>query len=158
MAVRYSDQGIEELIRERKPLPKDYLSLIQFKPKLGHRECDLDVKGDNGSDFRLILRQSKSNPLNFSVILGIIPVNTNQLFRLRRYNGKHGQHTNTIEKERFYDFHIHMATERYQEEPGQKEDSYAKITNRFADLHTALQCMLEDCNFDVPEDSQTSFL
>jgi hypothetical protein len=157
VAVRYSDQEIEELIRERKPLPQDCLSLIQFKPKLGHKEYDLNVRGDNGSDFRLILRQSRSNRLNFSVILGIIPVNTNQLFRLRRYNGKHSQHTNRIEKNKFYDFHIHLATERYQQ-IGVKEDEYAEPTDRFADFHTALQCMLDDCNFDVPEDPQLSFL
>ena len=157
MAVRYSDQEIAELIRERKPLPQDYRSLIQFKPKLGHKEYELAVEGDNGSDFRLILRQSNANPLDFSIILGILPVDTNQLFRLRRYNGKHSQHTNRIEKNTFYDFHIHVATERYQQ-IGVAEDEYAEPTDRFADLHTALQCMVNDCNFDVPEDPQLSFL
>ena len=96
--------------------------------------------------------------MNFSVILGVLPVDTNQLFRLRRYNGKTHEHKNKIEGEKFYDFHIHMATERYQRESGQAEDSYAKTTDRFADLHTALQCMQADCNFDVPKDPQTSFL
>jgi len=157
VAVMYSDQEIAELIRERKPLPQDYRSLIQFKPKLGHKECDLAIKGDNGGDFRLILRQSNVNPLNFSVILGVLPLNTNRLFRLRRYNGKHSQHTNSIEKDRFYDFHIHVATERYQQ-IGVAEDKYAEPTDRFADLHSALQCMLDDCNFDVPEDPQLYFL
>jgi len=157
VAVRYSDWEIEELIKERKPLPEDYPKCIQFKPKLGHEEYELAVKGENDNDFRLILRQSESNPLNFSVILGILPANTNKLFRLRRYNGRSHEHSNKIEKETFYDFHIHMATERYQEF-GQREDSYAEVTDRFADFHSALQCMLSDCNFDVPEDLQTSFL
>lgn len=157
MAVRYSDQEIQKLIAERKPLPQNYRSLIQLKPKLGHKEYKLDVKGNDGSDFRLTFRQSISNSLDFSVILGYYPMGTNQLFRLRRYNGKSHEHKNKIEKEKFYDFHIHMATERYQE-LGRREDSYAKPTDRFADLYIALQCMLDDCGFDVLEDLQTSFL
>jgi hypothetical protein len=156
--IRYSDQEIAELIKERKPLPEDYLDCIKFKTELGHKEYKLTVRGDNGNDFRMILRQSDKNALDFSVILGILPVDTNQLFRLRRYNGKSHEHTNKIEGERFYDFHIHTATERYQEEPGKDEESYAETTDRFADFHSAFQCMLDDCNFNVPEDLQTSFL
>ncbi|MDZ7814842.1 MAG: DUF1828 domain-containing protein [Planctomycetota bacterium] len=34
---------------------------------------------------------------------------------MRRYNGKSHQHTNKIEGNTFFDFHIHQATERYQE-------------------------------------------
>ncbi len=155
MAARYSDQEIEELVRERKPLPRDYPSCIRFRPKLGHKEYDLTVKGDAGNEFRLIVRQSNSNFLDFSIILAYCPADTNQLFRLRRYNGKSHEHTNRIEKESFYDFHIHMATERYQE-LGMREDSYAEATDRFASLDTALQCMLDDCSFDIPEDPQTA--
>ncbi len=151
MAVRYSDQEIEELIRERKPLPQNYLSCIQLKPKAGHKESELAVEGDDGNIFRLIFRQSNSNPLDFSVILGILPTNTNQLFRLRRYNGRSHEHTNSIEKQKFYDFHIHIATERYQD-AGAQEEEYAEPKNRFADLHSALQCMVDDCGFDAPED------
>lgn len=57
MAVRYSDQEIEELISERKPLPQNYPSCIQFKPKAGHKEYKLAVEGDDGNDFRLSLLQ-----------------------------------------------------------------------------------------------------
>jgi hypothetical protein len=156
MAVTHSDREIEELVKERKPLLEDYLQHIRFKTKLGHKEYDLSVKGVNGNDFRLILRQSNCNPLDFSVILAHCPENTNKLFRLRRYNGRSHEHTNTIEKERFYDFHIHMATERYQD-AGAPEDKYAEPTNCFSDLHGALQCMVNDCGFDVPEDSRASF-
>jgi hypothetical protein len=27
------------------------------------------------------------------------------------------------------------------------EDAYAEPTDRFADIHSAVQCMLEDCRF-----------
>ena len=61
MAIRYSDQEIGELIRERKLLPRNYSTSIRFKTKQGHKEYDLDIKGDDGNDFRLIIRQSSSN-------------------------------------------------------------------------------------------------
>ena len=51
---------------------------------------------------------------------------SNRVFRLRRYNGKSHEHTNPIEKEIFYDFHIHTATERYQVLENKKEDTYAE--------------------------------
>jgi hypothetical protein len=103
--------------------------------------------------YRLILRQSNFNTLDFSVILTVCPPDLNQLFRLRRYNGKSHEHTNQIEENTFYDFHIHHATERYQEN-GSREDAFAEITDRYADFHTALRCMLKDCGFEMSQDAQ----
>ena len=88
MADILSDHDIELLLKEVKPLPENYRSKIQIRPKRGHKERELDVQGVNESDFRLILRQSLINPIDFSVILAYRPPNSNQLFRLRRYNGK----------------------------------------------------------------------
>lgn len=154
MAVRLNQIEIEKLLTERKPLPDDYRSRIQTKAKRGHKERDLDVKGANGSEFFLILRQSMFNPLDFSIILAYKVPKTNQLFRLRRYNGKSHEHTNILEKQKFYDFHIHMAIGHYQDESGFREDSYAEQTNRFADFHGAIECMLEDCGFEMPQSPQ----
>jgi hypothetical protein len=53
----------------------------------------------------------------------------------------------------FYSFHIHQATERYQE-AGWYEETYAEPTDRFADLHGAIKCMLKDCGFILPEGEQ----
>ena len=53
----------------------------------------------------------------------------------------------------FYDYHIHTATERYQE-LGMREDSYAEPSDRFSDLNTAINCMLKECGFEVPHDPQ----
>jgi len=72
---------------------------------------------------------------------------------LQRYNGKSHEHTNPIEGETFYDFHIHQATEKYQE-MGAREDTFAKPTDRFADFQQAITCMLIDCGFEKPLDSQ----
>ena len=153
MAAKYSESDIETFLQERKPLPKDFRSKIRLRDKRGHKEQELDIQGAGGNQFRLILRQSKFNALDFSIVLAYCPPGSNQLFRLRRYNGKSHEHTNTIESDRFYNYHIHTATERYQE-IGMREDTYAKPSDRFSDFNTAINCMISDCGFDVPEDPQ----
>jgi hypothetical protein len=153
MSAKYSDIEIARMIEERKTLPDNYRSRIQLRNKRGHKEGDLDVKSENGTHYRIILNQSDFNTMKFSVILAVHPENSSQMFRLRRYNGKHGEHTNPIEGNKFYDFHIHQATERYQKSGG-REDTYAEPTDRYVDLHTALHCMLEDCGFEAPQDAQ----
>jgi len=153
MVARYSDAEIKSMIKERKPLPEKYHSKVQLRNKHGHKERELDITGINGTQYRLILRQSNFNPLDFSIILVVNQPDSNQLFRLRRYNGKSHEHTNKIEGNTFYDFHIHHATECYQD-TGYREDAFAEATNRYADFHEALLCMLEDCGFEAPHDSE----
>ena len=107
MAVNLTDGEIAVLISEAKPLLEDYQQRIQTRPKRGHRERELDVDGVNGNSFRLIPRQSLFNPLDFSVILAWLPPQSATPFRLCRYNGKSHEHTNTLESQKFYDFHVH---------------------------------------------------
>jgi hypothetical protein len=153
MAAKYTDAEIKSLIKEKKPLSRDFRSSIRLRDKRGHKEQELDVQGVNGNKFRLILRQSNFNALDFSIILAYCPEGSNQLFRLRRYNGKSHEHTNTIESDKFYNHHIHTATERYQE-LGTREDGYAEPSDRFSDLNAAVNCMIGDCGFEVPQDPQ----
>jgi len=153
MSVSISDSEIQDLLQQRKVLPDDWLQRLHLKPKHGHKERELDLVGEAGSRFRLILRESSVNPMDFSVILAYLPSNSNQLLRLRRYNGKAHEHTNIIEGQTFYDFHIHKATERYQA-LGVREDSYAEPTTRFASRHDAVNCMFEDCGFVLPPNHQ----
>jgi len=153
MPAKYSDIEIARMIQERKPLPNKYFSRVILRNKRGHKERELDITGDKGRQYRLILRQSSFNMLDFSIILAVNPVDSNQLFRLRRYNGKSHEHTNQIEGNTFYGFHIHVATERYQE-MGAREDAFAEVTDRYADFNTALHCMFEDCGFVPPPGSQ----
>ena len=150
MPTRLTDTQIAELIREKKTLPPDYEKKLVVKEKHGHRERDLTVLGDKGSTFRIILRESNFNPLDFSAILAYIPPDSNIPFRLRRYNGKSHEHTNKIEKESFYGFHVHKATERYQQIGEEKEDGYAEATVRYGSLNTALSCLLSECGFVLP--------
>lgn len=145
-----SDLQIESLLSEPKHLPADYLNRLQLRLKRGHRERELDINGEAGSRFKIVVRESELNRLDFSVILGYFVPMTNRLFRLRRYNGRHGDHTNRIERERFADFHVHTATERYQD-IGAKEESFARPTDRYATVGEALQCMIRDCAFVVDQ-------
>lgn len=157
MAVQLTDSEIANFLSERKPLPSDYQSRLQLRAKTGHKERELDITGASGSEFQIIVRQSVVNPLDFSVIIGYSIPTSSVLFRLRRYNGRSHEHTNRIEGITFYDFHIHTATERYQE-AGYAEEHYAETTNRYADLSGAIQCVLQDCAFELPPGTQGSLL
>jgi hypothetical protein len=154
MAVILTDSEIALLIAEAKPLPDDYRQRVQTRPKRGHRERELEVSGANGGTFRLILRESSFNPLDFSVILAWLPPQSTSPFRLCRYNGKSHEHSNTLESQRFYDFHVHRATERYQQS-GLREDSFAEPTTRYQDLAGATQCLIKDCGFQFPANHQS---
>ena len=111
------------------------------------------MTGDTGSEFRLILRQSRVNQFDFSIILAVRVPQSTQLFRLRRCNGRSHEHTNHIEGVTFHDFHIHFATERYQA-LGAREDAYAEPTDRYGDFHGALHCLIADANLAVPPEPQ----
>ncbi|MDD5260312.1 MAG: hypothetical protein PHD76_00535 [Methylacidiphilales bacterium] len=157
MPVQFTDSEIQALLLEGKPLPADYALRVVTKAKRGHRERELAVEGEAGSDFVLKLRQSSINPLDFSVILCVVPKGKNEEFRLRRHNGKSHEHTNKLERVKMYDYHIHMATERYQR-TGWEEDSYAEPTNRYQDFQGALQSMLQDANFILPANAQIELI
>lgn len=145
----FTEVEIDRLINERKLLPRSFAEMIRLKPKPGHQEYDLDITGGQGSEFRLILRKNVVNSFDFSVILAHRIQKSNQLFRLRRYNGKSHEHTNHLERETFYGFHIHFATERYQQ-TSWREDAYAVPTDRYGNFEEAVACVLRDCGFEDP--------
>lgn len=156
MDVKFTDKEIQDLIDEPKILPDNYRDRLRPKPKRGHKEADLDIDGVNGSKFRIIIRQSSLDPFDFSAILGYQVPKTNILFRLRRYNGRSHEHTNKLENRKFFDFHIHQATLRYQQS-GLREDEFAEVTSKYADLHGAIQCLVNECSFILPSNTQLSF-
>ncbi len=153
MSVFLSDNEIAALLAEAKLLGDDWRSRLQVRPKRGHKERELDVDGQQGSNFRLILRQADANPLDFSVILALLTPKTNQVFRLLRCNGKSHEHTNKLENETFYDFHVHRATERYQRE-GLPEDAFAAVTDAYADFHGAIETIVREGGFIRPSSGQ----
>lgn len=150
----YSESRIATLLLERKPVSGSWRDQIRLQPKQGHGERHLDLTGNEGSAFRLIFRQSRRNSLDFSIILAVRPPQSNQFFRLRRYNGKSHEHTNHIEGERFYDFHVHRATERYQD-LGTREDAYAEPTERYGDFRGAVQRLIDDVNLEISPEAQS---
>jgi len=156
VTIDLTSEDIDKLIEEEKILPDDFRDLLNPRNKRGHKEAQLKVMGEKGSIFFVIIRQSIKDLLDFSVILGYQIPNTNRKFRLRRYNGKTHEHTNGIEGEKFFNYHIHKATERYQEQ-GKAPDVYAEETDRYVDLQGAVQCLLDDCGFVLPKQTQLSF-
>ena len=141
--VKYSDREIAALTKERKILRDDWRDRL-------YRTGSLDVEGEDGNKFRIIVRPGHSiRPSDFSVILMVIIPRSNLEFKLRRYNGWTSRHRNRIERERIEGFHIHEATERYQRK-GLKEETYAQRTERYSDWEGALHCLIEDANFEKP--------
>jgi hypothetical protein len=157
VAIILTDSQIGALIAERKPLPENFLDRAWPKPKRGHRESELAIGGLLGSEFRFIFRMGTLNQLDFSVILAVRLPKVNTVFRLRRYNGRSHEHTNRIERQKFYGFHIHYATERYQA-LGVDEDAYAEATDRFSDFESAVQCLNDDCGCYFKEGDTTGRL
>lgn len=153
MAIIVPDLEIAQYLDERKVLPGDYRKVVQTKPKRGHREQEICFDGQKGNQFKVVARISDVNPLDFSVIFGVIIPNTSRFFRLCRYNGKSHEHTNRIEGQTFYDFHIHKATERYQR-AGFEEDTYAIPSGEYSSIVQALDCMTIDLGFVLPDGDQ----
>jgi hypothetical protein len=154
MGLKLTDEEIARYVDQSKTLPQDFRGRLRLKPRNGHLGAEMTIVGQDGTSFRIILRQSRQNPLDFSAILGVLLPDTSDLFRLRRYNGMHGEHTNRIERDSMRSFHIHYATERYQSR-AMAEDSFAIPTNRYDSLQEALDCLLTDCRF-IEEDSGTT--
>jgi hypothetical protein len=146
-----SDETIASLIREAKTVPTGLSPLGKLVARNQHKRREYDVIAKSGNPFTVFIRQSDLNIMDFSVVLGYRLPQVHTVFRLRRYNGKH-QHTNVLEKQTFYDFHVHTATRRYQT-PGFKEDHFAETTTRHWNLESAIQSLIADCGFRTFEDT-----
>jgi len=155
--IVFSDAQIAALVTEQKP-PIEPSIFIPTLAKLRHLRADVEVEGGAGSNFRVIVRQREDHPLDFSVILGYQIPESSRLFRLRRLNGLSHQHTNPIEQETFYAYHVHEATERYQALPGRSEEHYAVPTDAYVDLRGAIEHMLDTAGFDPPTQLRMSRL
>jgi len=154
-----SDEQIRALIEEPKPMPSGLEPLGAMSKRSQHYRKDFSfVCPTSGNEFIVIIRKSAINMLDFSVILGYKPSYIHEVFRLRRYNGKSHHHSNVLERgPRFYDFHIHTATERYQRQGGFEEDAFAEPTIRYQTIERAIQCLLDDCGFRPQIDTSPLF-
>lgn len=157
-----SDQEIDALIGEAKPLPENWQTRLRLRQKQHYQqeERELTVQSQTGKQYRLVARRSRQNQLDFSIML-VFEDDDGAEYRLVRYNGLHpSRHTNRLEREsgvahsRFGpDFHIHRATERYQR-AAYAIDGYAEVTDRYADFGSALEAFFNDCGFRRPESPQ----
>ncbi len=158
MPVDLSDSQIKKLLEERKELPADFQRKISRRvSRLGHERADIELRGVSGGRYCIMIRQNELNALDFSAILGYYLPQTTSIFRLRRYNGRSHRHTNRIEGITFRDFHIHIATERYQR-IGAREDAYAEQTGRFNTLPQAIRCLVVDSRCEPPVKSEQTEL
>jgi hypothetical protein len=153
MGYYLTDDEIHSLIHEPKPYPGTRAAMMHLKTSDGHKRGSFDIQRADGSQFIVKLRQNMNNVNDFSAIIGFQEKGNSVTFILKRYNGKSHEHSNKIEKTKIYNFHIHTATQRYQDE-NRKEESYAEETNRCSNLVTALDCLIEDCQITLQPDPQ----
>lgn len=159
-----TDKEIKNLITEPKtmgcPIDSVFKSM-KDKPgrEISYRQTSFKFSRTGGEgEWLIYLRHSKENVPAFSCGLKFAPKGRNQEFTLVRYNGKNHQHTNCLENENtFYDFHIHTATERYQQSP-HDDEHYAQPTDRYADIGGAFKILLFDCKVlnDNSDNTQVS--
>lgn len=153
MDFKLNDQQITKLLSEPKKVRGCYPKTFPFRAKGAHQECEFLIETSSGNRFEIRVRQSTKNLLDFSVILIHFPSDTNLEVRLTRYNGKSHEHSNPLEHTRFYDFHIHKATERYMQRAGSKPETFAEQTERYSDLNGAFRCMVDDCNITFDQEN-----
>lgn len=155
MNYYFTDEEIQSLIAEEKPFRGLIDEMMNFKESDGHKRGSVEIARVDGSLFVIKLRQNLNNVNDFSAIMAFQERGCNKDFKIRRYNGKSHEHSNKLEGDKFYTFHIHMATQRYQD-VGRKEESFAEATDRYSDLKGALKCLLKDCNVTTKLNPQTS--
>ena len=148
MGYYFTDEEINSLISEEKIFPGSIEEIMNFKESDGHKRASIELPRSDGSRFIIKLRQNQNDINDFSAIIAFQEKTSNKDFKLRRYNGKSQEHSNKLEGNKFYAFHIHFATQRYQD-AGRKEESYAEETVRYANIKGALKCLIQDCNVKI---------
>ncbi len=151
MSSILTDAQIQRLIEEEKVLPADWRDCMNLKPaKDAQVRGKLEVMGSSGNSFVLYLRRLELDVFCFSAILAYKRLDTGTTFRLRRYNGKDHAHTNKIEMDEIlFEYHIHKATQRYQE-GGFDEDQYAEVTDKYSTINEAFGLLIDQCGFVKP--------
>ena len=146
--VTYTDEEINDLIHTPKAPVGDRTDLPRLRDAGMHARATALFRDDDGNEFKVVLRRSRANALDFSVILAVRMPRSNRWFRLRRYNGRSHVHRNRIEGTTVSGFHIHTATERYQRS-GRREDAYAEAATTYGDYEGAVSCLIEEANLGI---------
>lgn len=149
-----SNEERDDLLTERKQLPSRYETRLapvkQSSSCMARRQ--FSVVGDEGHSFEVFVRRNMNWAEDFSIGLIFIDEDNNR-YILTRYNGASHKHTNHLERQAGEDnhtfrdqFHIHVATERYQRGRG-SIDGYAEPTSRFNSFESALDAFLKGTGF-----------
>jgi hypothetical protein len=164
MARIISDTEIHQLLAEPKRLTPNWESRLRLIPKSQEiiTQRDYSLQLSNGHEFKLVVRSNRKYLQDFSIILVFRDIDGTE-YRLRRYNGIHSsKHTNHYEKrlnlpnaELPLCFHRHFATERYQK-AGLKIDGYAEQTNDYNNFRNALDVMIREAGFVLPQNWQST--
>lgn len=153
-----TDTQIDALVHEPKRLNRSSRAILHsMEAKKGremlHEQASIVFprNADEGK-WRIYLRLSKKNSLDFSCGIGFIPAGRKSDFTIRRYNGKSHEHTNWLDGVApFYGFHIHRATEQYQQS-SYADDHYAEPTELYTDFYGAFKTLLSECNVTVTDE------
>lgn len=143
MPLVLSDAQIQTLL----DVPKRIVNPgARVKTQRGSELTNYDAVGDDGSQFKIYVRQNKRIAENFSCGLLFI-VESGDTVTLTRYNGNDHVHSNPLDSvapRHAMECHIHRATERYIA-AGRKAEHYAETTDRYTDLQGAVRALLFDC-------------
>ena len=134
--VHFSDNDLNRLRSARKRVTNPG---ARWSEKPGrHRQRNFSVESEDGSVFRVYLRQNLDDEKDFSCGLALVQRGGRPL-SLVRYNG-----SSHVHGEIRYRCHIHRASAEALAE-GRKIDSDADETDRYKTLDGALACLIEDC-------------
>ena len=160
MPETVSDSEIAQLIAERKVLPGNWQDELENSTnKDSHAEGQVNLVGESGTQFRVIIRQSLRSDDDFSVILMVSRRVGEPEIRLLRFDGGSHPHRNKVERNWIVRKpHIHRATERYQELKWEFHDGYAEETSRYHDLSGAWESFVADANLQSPTGDRISAL
>lgn len=150
-----SDDEISKLISLAKTVTNPRARLVD---KRGSSQVNYEAEAETGERFRVYVRQNLRIKEAFSCgLLFLAP--SGESVTLARYNGSDHPHSNPLDSTVKMEpaFHIHRATERYMQ-AGRKAEHFAQETDRYVNLHGALEALLKDCNisglFDDNEDDK----
>lgn len=143
--VILTDNDIDNLIRGDKFLQASVLNNSKWKIVGAHRKKEVPVSDMQGNDsFAVFWRQTTYDALDFTVGLSYKVPDSTQRINLIRCNGKSHTHTNKLEGNKLeVTFHIHRATEKYQN-MGFKAEDHAETTDKYSTMDEAFKylCLL----------------
>lgn len=144
MKPKISDSEILVLKKVAKKLQKPLRQ--KWTNSLKVKQLSIDLCSIDGLYvFELYMKQALLDENNFSCGISYKDI-TNNVYTLARYNGSSHVHVNKCDGQRFeFECHIHQAKEGSLK-LSKKIENFAIKTERYKDLHGAINCILLDFN------------